>query len=103
MGQLISIQVQIYQMCHAISEHGRIDFFQIIFAQIEHVQVSEARECIRRKFVDRVSSQSQFLQRILQTTPIIRRDLWYFVTCRTSGSFYLIFRILSFQMYDTMF
>ena len=62
-------------MRHAVPEHGRIDLLQIIFAQIQHVQVSEARERVRRKFVDRVPSQSQLLQRILEAAPIIWRDL----------------------------
>lgn len=56
MSQLISVQVQVYQVCHAISEHRRIDFFQVVLPQVEHVQISEARERVRRKFVDGVPS-----------------------------------------------
>lgn len=70
-----------YQMRHSISEHGRIDLLQIIVTQIEHIQVSETRESVCWKLVNRITPQSQLLQGILETAPIVWGDLWYFVSC----------------------
>ena len=93
-GELVPVQVEVYQMRHAVPEHGRVDLLQVVLPQIEHVQVGEAGERVRRKFVDRVTSQAQLLQRILQAAPIIRGDLRYLVTCRGEGTIAFSARIL---------